>query len=117
ARPGDTLAAIWQSVSGAYASFFQGAIYNFRRPEFATGIRPLTETLTFATPLIAAGLGVALAFRVGMFNIGGRGQMLVRRRRRIRGVRVRSAVGGCTPSSRSSPASSRVPCGPGSRVC
>jgi len=77
ARPGDTFAAIWQSVSGAYASFFQGAIYNFRRPEFATGIRPLTETLTFATPLIAAGLGVALAFRVGMFNIGGRGQMLI----------------------------------------
>ncbi|MFB3977747.1 ABC transporter permease [Microbacterium proteolyticum] len=77
ARPGDTLTAIWQAVSGAYASFFQGAIYNFRRPEFATGIRPLTETLTFATPLIAAGLGVALAFRVGMFNIGGRGQMLV----------------------------------------
>jgi simple sugar transport system permease protein len=77
ARPGDMLAAIWQSVSGAYASFFQGAIYNFRRPDFATGIRPLTETLTFATPLIAAGLGVALAFRVGMFNIGGRGQMLV----------------------------------------
>ncbi len=77
ARPGDTLSAIWQSVSGAYSSFFQGAIYNFRRPEFATGIRPLTETLTFATPLIAAGLGVALAFRVGMFNIGGRGQMLV----------------------------------------
>ncbi|MFX6702101.1 hypothetical protein ABTH29_19590, partial [Acinetobacter baumannii] len=77
ARPGDTIAAIWQSVSGAYSSFFQGAIYNFRRPEFATGIKPLTETLTFATPLIAAGLGVALAFRVGMFNIGGRGQMLV----------------------------------------
>lgn len=77
ARPGDTFAAIWQSVSGAYAALFQGAIYNFRRPEFLTGIRPLTETLTFATPLIAAGLGVALAFRVGLFNIGGRGQMLV----------------------------------------
>jgi len=77
ARPLDTLSAIWQSVSGAYSSFFQGAIYNFRRPEFATGIKPLTETLTFATPLIVAGLGVALAFRVGMFNIGGRGQMLV----------------------------------------
>jgi simple sugar transport system permease protein len=77
ARPGDTLVAIWQAVSGAYAAFFQGSIYNFGRPSFATGIRPLTETLTFATPLIAAGLGVALAFRVGMFNIGGRGQMLV----------------------------------------
>ncbi len=77
ARPSDTFEAIWDSVSGAYAAFFQGAVYNFRRPEFATGIRPLTETLTFATPLIAAGLGVGLAFRVGMFNIGGRGQMLL----------------------------------------
>ena len=77
ARPMDLLSAIWQSVSGAYSALFQGAVYNFRRPDFLTGIRPLTETLTFATPLIAAGLGVALAFRVGMFNIGGRGQMLV----------------------------------------
>lgn len=76
-RPADTFAAIWEAVSGAYSALFQGAIYNFRRPEFATGIKPLTETLTFATPLIAAGLGVAVAFRVGLFNIGGRGQMLV----------------------------------------
>ncbi|HAQ60159.1 MAG TPA: ABC transporter permease [Microbacterium sp.] len=77
ARPTDLLGAIWESVAGAYSAFFQGAVYNFRRPDFATGIRPLTETLTFATPLIAAGLGVALAFRTGMFNIGGRGQMLM----------------------------------------
>ncbi|WP_458351968.1 ABC transporter permease [Pacificispira sp. HM-600] len=77
ARPTDLLVAIWESVAGAYSAFFQGAVYNFRRPDFATGIRPLTETLTFATPLIAAGLGVALAFRTGMFNIGGRGQMLM----------------------------------------
>ncbi len=77
ARPGDMLAAIWNSVSGAYGALFQGSIYNFRRDGFAAGIKPLTETLTFATPLIAAGLGVGLAFRVGMFNIGGRGQMLV----------------------------------------
>ena len=76
-RPADMLAAIWDSVSGAYSSLFQGAVYNFRRPGFENGIRPLMETLTFATPLIVAGLGVALAFRVGMFNIGGRGQMLV----------------------------------------
>lgn len=77
ARPGDTIAAIWDAVSGAYVALFQGAIYNFNAPTFARGIRPLTETLTFATPLIAAGLGVALAFRIGMFNIGGRGQMLM----------------------------------------
>ncbi len=76
-RPTDTLSAIWDAVFGAYSSLFQGSVYNFRRPRFVDGIRPLTETLTFATPLVAAGLGVALAFRVGMFNIGGRGQMLI----------------------------------------
>jgi ABC-type uncharacterized transport system permease subunit len=76
-RPSDTLSAIWESVSGAYSALFQGSIYNFRRDTFAAGIKPITETLTFATPLIAGGLGVALAFRVGMFNIGGRGQMLI----------------------------------------
>ena len=77
ARPGDMLFAIWESVSGAYSALFQGSVYNFRRDTFVAGIRPLTETLTFATPLIAGGLGVGLAFRVGMFNIGGRGQMLI----------------------------------------
>jgi simple sugar transport system permease protein len=77
ARPGDTLLAIWSSVSGAYVALFEGSIYNFGAASFDRGIRPLTETLTFATPLIAAGLGVALAFRIGMFNIGGRGQMLM----------------------------------------
>jgi len=76
-RPGDTVAAVWNAVFGAYSALFQGSIYNFRRDDFASGIRPLTETLTFATPLIMAGLGLALAFRVGLFNIGGRGQMLV----------------------------------------
>ena len=54
ARPGDLLSAIWEAVSGAYTALFQGAVYNFRRPGFADGIKPLTETLTFATPLIAA---------------------------------------------------------------
>jgi len=77
ARPSDMLVAVWEAVSGAYIALFQGSIYNFGADSFARGIRPLTETLTFATPLIAAGLGVALAFRIGMFNIGGRGQMLM----------------------------------------
>jgi simple sugar transport system permease protein len=76
-RPADTFREIWSTVSTAYSALFQGAIYNFRRPEFATAIRPLTETLNYATPLIAAGLGVAVAFRVGLFNIGGRGQILI----------------------------------------
>ncbi|MGW8481586.1 ABC transporter permease [Microbacterium sp. NPDC055903] len=77
ARPGDMLAAVWDAIAGAYVALFQGAIYNFRVDGFAAGIKPLTETLKFATPLIAAGLGVGLAFRAGLFNIGGQGQMLM----------------------------------------
>ncbi len=77
ARPGDMLAAVWESIAGAYGALFQGAVYNFRAEGFAAGIKPLTETLKFATPLIAAGLGVGLAFRAGLFNIGGQGQMLM----------------------------------------
>lgn len=77
ARPLDTLSAIWASIANAYSAFFQGAFYNFRREGFAAGIKPLTETLVFATPLILGGLGVALTFRAGLFNIGGRGQMLM----------------------------------------
>ena len=94
ARPTDTIVAIWDAVWGAYIALFQGSIYNFGAPTFARGIRPLTETLTFATPLIAAGLGVALAFRIGMFNIGGRGQMLMASAAAgWVGVLARSAVG------------------------
>ena len=77
AQPMDTLNAIWEAVSGAYAALFRGAVYNFNAETFEKGIRPLTETLKFATPLIAAGLGVGLAFRAGLFNIGGQGQMLM----------------------------------------
>ncbi len=77
ARPGDTLVAIWDAVSGAYVALFKGSVYNFGADTFVKGIRPLTETLKFATPLIAAGLGVGLAFRAGMFNIGGQGQILM----------------------------------------
>jgi ABC-type uncharacterized transport system permease subunit len=76
-RPSDFFRAFWASVGGSYSSLFQGAVYNFRVDGFAAGIRPLTETLNYSVPLIAAGLGVALAFRVGLFNIGARGQMLV----------------------------------------
>ena len=45
--------------------------------DIATAIRPLTETLVAATPLIFTGLGVAISFRTGMFNIGGGGQLIL----------------------------------------
>ena len=77
AQPGDTFVAAWNAVYNGYEALFRGAIFNPRGADFAAQIRPLTNTLGFAAPLIAAGLGVALAFRVGLFNIGARGQMLI----------------------------------------
>jgi simple sugar transport system permease protein len=77
ARPGDFFSAVWTSISDAYTALFRGAIYNTNLTGFQGRIRPLTETLKFSGPLILAGLGVGLAFRAGMFNIGGRGQMLL----------------------------------------
>lgn len=76
-QPGDTFVAAWNAVYNGYEALFRGAIFNARGADFAAQIRPLTNTLGFAAPLIAAGLGVALAFRVGLFNIGARGQMLI----------------------------------------
>jgi general nucleoside transport system permease protein len=76
-RPTDTLQAAWEAIWGAYTALFRGAIFNTRATSFETAIRPLTESLKFAAPLILAGLGVGFGFRAGMFNIGGRGQMLL----------------------------------------
>ncbi|WP_156760967.1 ABC transporter permease [Microbacterium karelineae] len=76
ARPGDTFVALWNSVGGGYAALFRGAIYNTTADGFLTGIRSLTNSIGYSAPLIAAGLGVALAFRVGMFNIGAQGQII-----------------------------------------
>jgi len=77
ARPGDFFNAVWTSITDAYTALFRGAVYNTNLEGFQGRIRPLTETLKFSGPLILAGLGVGLAFRAGMFNIGGRGQMLL----------------------------------------
>lgn len=77
ARPSDFFNAVWDAISGAYTALFRGSIYNSEGEDFESRIRPITETLKFAAPLIMAGLGVGLAFRAGMFNIGGRGQMLL----------------------------------------
>jgi general nucleoside transport system permease protein len=82
-RPGDTFAAIWQSVSGGYIAIFRGGVYNYQAPNFATAIQSIlggngsAGALGYATPLIAAGLGVAVGFRSGVFNIGAQGQILV----------------------------------------
>ena len=72
----DALGAALTTVGDGYSALFRGSIYNTRADDLVTALRPLTETLRLAGPLIAAGLGISLGFRVGLFNIGGNGQML-----------------------------------------
>jgi simple sugar transport system permease protein len=76
ARPTDALGAGWTAISDGYLALFRGSIYNYQADNVVAAMRPITETLRFAGPLIAAGLGVALGFRVGLFNIGASGQIL-----------------------------------------
>lgn len=77
ARPADMLSAVASSVGEAYAALFQGAIVDLGASTVTTALRPLTESLVFAAPLIAAGLAVGLAFRSGLFNIGAEGQIIL----------------------------------------
>jgi general nucleoside transport system permease protein len=84
-RPQDALNASWDLVSEAYANLFKGAIVDPAavdawltegagwRPVFG----PISETLTYTTPLVFTGLSVALAFRGGLFNIGAQGQAII----------------------------------------
>ncbi len=78
-------------IATAYGAFFSGAFGNPGR--MVNGLRiwiqtgdgrawtqslyPITETLRYATPLIFAGLAVALGFRGGLFNIGAEGQYFI----------------------------------------
>jgi simple sugar transport system permease protein len=76
ARPTDLLSAIWNAVFGAYDALFRGSVFNYQAATATGMIKPITETLAFATPITMAGLGLAVAFRSGLFNIGGTGQII-----------------------------------------
>jgi general nucleoside transport system permease protein len=52
----------------AYGALLQGGLGS---------LQGIAETLVQATPLLFAGLGVAIAFRAGLFNIGAEGQLVV----------------------------------------
>ncbi|MGB3829371.1 MAG: ABC transporter permease [Ornithinimicrobium sp.] len=76
-RPGDLLGQAFEAVRSAYSALFRGSIFNWRQDTFAAQVKPLTNSMVFATPLILAGLGIAVAFRAGLFNIGAQGQIIV----------------------------------------
>jgi ABC-type uncharacterized transport system permease subunit len=76
ADPLASLRAAADVVNAGYGALFRGAVFNAEGATVEASLRPITETLRFAGPLIAAGLGIGLGFRVGLFNIGGTGQMV-----------------------------------------
>ena len=60
----DTIETVW----GSYKALFQGAFGS---------VNAISETLFAATPLILAGLAVAVGFQAGLFNIGAEGQIVI----------------------------------------
>jgi len=90
--PGNAIAQAWDSASGAYVAMFEGSIINphsvaqvFQQKSLSVAFsdgavsavfNPLSETCVNATPLILAGLSVAIAFRAGLFNIGAQSQFI-----------------------------------------
>ncbi|SPT52722.1 Galactoside transport system permease protein mglC [Actinomyces bovis] len=64
------------SVGEAYFAMFRGAIFDPTAATTQRQIKPITDSLFYATPLIIGGLGLAFGFRAGLFNIGGQGQVI-----------------------------------------
>ena len=64
------------SVTDAHYAMFRGAIVDPQASTFVRTIKPLMDSVYFAIPLIISGLGLAFGFRAGLFNIGGKGQMI-----------------------------------------
>jgi general nucleoside transport system permease protein len=86
----DPLAAMGGALAGVldgYPALFAGAIGDPARivaaiqsgsaDDIAAALRPISETLVSATPFIFAGLGLAVSFRAGLFNLGVDGQWLI----------------------------------------
>jgi general nucleoside transport system permease protein len=90
--PGHAIASAWDTAVGAYVELFEGSVFNphtvaalFQQASIGTAIHdgylsavfmPLSETCVQATPLILAGLAVALPYQAGLFNIGAESQFI-----------------------------------------
>ena len=90
--PGHAFATAWSTAIGAYVALFEGSIFNphtvaelFQQASISTAIHdgflgavfnPISETCVQATPLLLAGLAVALPYQAGMFNIGAQSQFI-----------------------------------------
>jgi simple sugar transport system permease protein len=75
----------FNNVGAAYRSMFTGSIVDPQGfwHSLVTGkgwtntLTPISETFTYATPLVIVSIGVGIAFQTGLFNIGANGQAVI----------------------------------------
>ena len=75
----------FNNVGAAYRSMFTGSIVDPQGfwHSLVTGkgwtntLTPISETFTYATPLVIVSIGVGIAFQAGLFNIGANGQAVI----------------------------------------
>ncbi|MDH2902666.1 MAG: ABC transporter permease [Actinomycetota bacterium] len=80
-----TLKLTFDTVAAAYRAMVTGSILDptlfFHSLSTGNGwdqtLTPISETLTYATPLVIASIGVGIAFQTGIFNIGANGQAIL----------------------------------------
>jgi simple sugar transport system permease protein len=72
----DSYVALFEGSFGSPARIVQ-AIGSGETRALLDAFRPLSESLVITTPYIFAGLGLALGFRGGLFNIGAEGQLFM----------------------------------------
>jgi general nucleoside transport system permease protein len=73
-RAASAYSALARGAFGDPASFSRAFESNGDINIWARALRPIVESVVSAVPLIFVGLGVSVAFRTGIFNIGGAGQ-------------------------------------------
>ncbi len=66
--PWDVFRYSWDAISSSYAALVKGSVGR---------LDALGTTIERSAPLICAGLGVSMAFRAGLFNIGAQGQLMI----------------------------------------
>jgi len=83
--PGHAIKLTFDNVGAAYRTMFTGSVVdpNSLWHSLTTGknwpvtLTPISETLTYATPLVIVSIGVGIAFQTGIFNIGANGQAVL----------------------------------------
>ena len=83
--PGHAIKVTVDNVGAAYRIMFTGSVFSpatlwhaiTTGQGWTNALTPISETLTYATPLTIASIGVGIAFQTGIFNIGANGQAMM----------------------------------------